>query len=415
MNCEIIGVGTELLLGDIVNTDAQYLAQELAAMGIVIHYQEVVGDNPERMRECISKAVSRSDLVILTGGLGPTADDLTKEISCEVMGAELVLDEGILEEIRSFFRSKGIVMPDSNAKQAYVPEGGTVFANRNGTAPGCAIEKDGKTVIMLPGPPRELKVMFEYEVKPFLAAKTGGVILSKQVRTFGIGESSMAQSVADLLDGENPTVAPYAKDGEALLRVTARAETKEKAEQMCDETIEKIRGKIGGYIYSTDSLNLEQTVVKLLREKGKKIALAESCTGGYIAKRITDVPGSSEVFEYGIVSYSNEVKMKLLGVKSETIEQFTEVSEQTAAEMAEGVRLLSGADIGISVTGISGPGGGTEDKPVGLAYIGFSHSGGTYVHEVRTGRSLDSREYNRYVTASNALHMVIQHFYERDE
>lgn len=415
MNCEIIGVGTELLLGDIVNTDAQYLAQELASMGIVIHYQEVVGDNPERMRACISNAVSRSDLVILTGGLGPTADDLTKEISCEVMGAELVLDEDILEGIRSYFTSKGIVMPESNAKQAYVPKGGTVFANRNGTAPGCAVEKDGKTVIMLPGPPRELKPMFENEVKPFLAEKTGGVILSKQVRTFGIGESDMAQRVAELLDGENPTVAPYAKDGEALLRVTAKAETKEKAEQMCDKTIEKIREKIGGYIYSDQSLNLEQTAVKLLRENGKKIALAESCTGGYIAKRITDVPGSSEVFEYGIVSYSNEVKMKLLGVRSETIEQYTEVSEQTAAEMAEGVRRLSGADIGISVTGISGPGGGTEDKPVGLAYIGFSHQGGTYVREVRTGKKQDSREYNRYVTASNALHMVIQHFQERDE
>lgn len=191
MNCEIIGVGTELLLGDIVNTDAQYLAQELAAMGIVIHYQEVVGDNPERMRECISNAVSRSDLVILTGGLGPTADDLTKEISCEVMGAELVLDENILEGIKSFFRSKGIEMPETNAKQAYVPVGGTVFANRNGTAPGCAVEKNGKTVIMLPGPPRELKVMFEHEVKPYLAAKTGGVILSKQVRTFGIDRKSV--------------------------------------------------------------------------------------------------------------------------------------------------------------------------------------------------------------------------------
>jgi len=415
MNCEIIGVGTELLLGDIVNTDAQYLAQELAAMGIVVHYQEVVGDNSERMRECISNAVSRSDLVILTGGLGPTADDLTKEISCEVMGAELVLDEDILEGIRSYFTSKGIVMPESNAKQAYVPNDGTVFVNRNGTAPGCAIEKDGKTVIMLPGPPRELKAMFENEVKPFLATKTGGIILSKQVRTFGIGESDMAQRVAELLDGENPTVAPYAKDGEALLRVTAKAETEEKAEQMCDEIIEKIRKKIGGYIYSTQSLNLEQTVVKLLRENGKKIALAESCTGGYIAKRITDVPGSSEVFEYGIVSYSNDVKMKLLGVRRETIEQYTEVSEQTAAEMAEGVRRLSGADIGISVTGVSGPGGGTEDKPVGLSYIGFSHQGGTYVREVRTGKKQDSREYNRYVTASKALHMVIQHFQEREE
>ncbi|MBQ5825282.1 MAG: competence/damage-inducible protein A [Clostridia bacterium] len=415
MNCEIIGVGTELLLGDIVNTDAQYLARELAAMGIVIHYQEVVGDNPERMRACISSAVSRSDLVILTGGLGPTADDLTKEISCEVMGAELVLDKDILEGIRAYFSSKGIVMPENNAKQAYVPKGGTVFVNRNGTAPGCAVEKGGKIVIMLPGPPRELKPMFENEVKPYLAKKTGGIILSKQVRTFGIGESDMAQRVAELLDGVNPTVAPYAKDGEALLRVTAKAETYEQASLMCDEVIEKIREKIGEYIYSTDSCNLEQTVVRLLKENGKKIALAESCTGGYIAKRITDIAGSSEVFEYGIVSYSNEVKQRLLGVKTETLEKYTEVSAQTAAEMAEGVRKLSGADFGISVTGISGPGGASEDKPVGLSYIGFSYDGGTQVREVRTGKKQDAREYNRYVSASNALHMIVQYFNERNE
>lgn len=415
MNCEIIGVGTELLLGDIVNTDAQYLSRELAAMGIAIHYQEVVGDNPERMRACISAAVSRSDLVILTGGLGPTADDLTKEISCEVMDAPLVLDEEILEGIRGYFSSKGITMPESNAKQAYVPEGGIVFKNRNGTAPGCGIEKNGKIVIMLPGPPRELKPMFENEVKPFLSAKTGGVILSKQVRTFGIGESDMAQRVSELLDGSNPTVAPYAKDGEALLRVTAKAQTEEEALSMCEETIEKIKKKIGRFIYSTDSMNLEQTVVALLKAKNKKIALAESCTGGYIAKRITDVSGSSEVFEYGVVSYSNAVKQHLLGVKTETLEKYTEVSSQTAAEMAQGVRALSGADIGISVTGIAGPGGGTEDKPVGLAYVGISHKDGTHVREIRTGKKEDSREYNRYVTASNALHMVIQYLTGRDD
>ena len=415
MNCEIIGVGTELLLGDIVNTDAQYLARELAAMGIIIHYQEVVGDNPERMRACISTAVSRSNLVILTGGLGPTADDLTKEISCEVMGAELVLDESILEKIRSYFSSKGIVMPENNAKQAYVPKDGVVFENRNGTAPGCAVEKNGKIVIMLPGPPRELKPMFENEVKPYLAQKTGGTILSKQVRTFGIGESDMALRVAELMDGSNPTVAPYAKDGEALLRVTAKAQSEQEACDMCDKVIEQIKEKIGGYIYSTDSMNLEQTAVKLLKEQGKKIALAESCTGGYIAKRITDVSGSSEVFEYGVVSYSNNVKQHLLGVKTETLEKYTEVSSQCAAEMAQGVRMLSGADIGISVTGIAGPSGGSEDKPVGLAYIGISHEKGTHVREIRTGKKEDSREYNRYVTASNALHMVIQHLTGRDE
>lgn len=415
MNCEIIGVGTELLLGDIVNTDAQYLARELATMGIGLHYQQVVGDNPQRMRECISNALARCDLVILTGGLGPTADDLTKEICCEVMGEELVLDEAILENIKSYFASKGRVMSENNTKQAYVPKNGVVFRNANGTAPGCAVEKDGKVAIMLPGPPRELKPMFENEVKPYLSVKTGGIIYSRQVRTFGIGESDMAARVADLLDGENPTVAPYAKDGEALLRVTAKADSSQQAERMCDEVIEKIRERIGEYIYSTDGSNLEETVVKLLKEKGKKIALAESCTGGYIAKRITDVSGSSAVFEYGIVSYSNEVKQKLLGVKTETLKKYTEVSEECAAEMAQGAKQLSGADFALSVTGISGPGGGSADKPVGLAYIGFASPDGVTVKELRTGKKENAREYNRYVAASTALHMLIEYFKGREE
>ncbi len=414
MNCEIICVGTELLLGDILNTNAQYLARELAALGIGVHHQQVVGDNPQRMRECMSRALNESDMIILSGGLGPTADDLTKEICCEVMGEELVLDEDILEGIRSFFVSRGRQMAENNKKQAYVPANGIVFRNANGTAPGCGIEKDGKIAIMLPGPPRELTLMFEKEVVPYLAKKTGGIILSKQVRTFGIGESNMAAAVEDLLDGENPTVAPYAKDGEALLRVTARAETEEKASAMCDEAIEKIRERIGEYIYGIDASSLEEKAVELLTAHGKKLALAESCTGGYIAKRITDIPGSSAVFEYGVVSYSNEVKINLLGVKPETIEKFTEVSEQTAAEMAEGVRRLSGADFALSVTGISGPGGGSEDKPVGLAYIGFAHEGGTTVKELRTGKKEDSRDYNRYVTASTALHTLIDYLNKKD-
>lgn len=414
MNCEIICVGTELLLGDILNTNAQYLARELAALGIGVHHQQVVGDNPQRMRECMSRALKESDMIILSGGLGPTADDLTKEICCEVMGERLVLDEDILEGIKSYFVSRGRQMADNNKKQAFVPENGIVFSNRNGTAPGCGIEKDGKLAIMLPGPPRELRPMFEKEVMPYLAKKTGGIILSKQVRTFGIGESNMAAAVEDLLDGENPTVAPYAKDGEALLRVTARAESEEKASAMCDETIEKIRERIGEYIYGIDVSSLEEKAVELLLAYGKKLALAESCTGGYIAKRITDIPGSSAVFEYGIVSYSNEVKINLLGVKPETIEKYTEVSSQTAAEMAQGVRRLSGADFALSVTGISGPGGGSEDKPVGLAYIGFAHEGGTTVKELRTGKKEISRDYNRYVAASTALHMLVDYLNEKD-
>ena len=414
MNCEIICVGTELLLGDILNTNAQYLARELAALGIGVHHQQVVGDNPQRMRECMLRALNESDMIILSGGLGPTADDLTKEICCEVMGEKLVLDEDILEGIRSYFVSRGRQMADNNKKQAYVPENGIVFRNRNGTAPGCGIEKDGKLAIMLPGPPRELKAMFEKEVMPYLAKRTGGIILSKQVRTFGIGESNMASAVEDLLGGENPTVAPYAKDGEALLRVTARADSKEKALAMCDETIEIIRERIGEYIYGIDAASLEEKAVELLLAHGKKLALAESCTGGYIAKRITDISGSSAVFECGVVSYSNEVKINLLGVNPETIEKYTEVSEQTAAEMAEGVRRLSGADFALSVTGIAGPGGGSEDKPVGLSYIGFACEDGTTVKELRTGKKENSRDYNRYVTASTALYMLVDYLNRKD-
>lgn len=412
MNCEIICVGTELLLGDILNTDAQFLSRELAAMGIGLMYQSVVGDNPERLERLIRQSLERSDIIILTGGLGPTADDLTKEVCAKAMDTELVLDEAILAKIEAYFKARGRVMTENNRKQAYVPEGGIVFANDNGTAPGCAIEKDGKAAIMLPGPPRELCPMFNDKVKPYLMNKTGGVILSKQVRTFGIGESAMAAAVEDLLAGENPTVAPYAKDGEALLRVTARAEDNETASRMCDEVIEEIKKRIGEYIYGIDVGSLEEKVVQLLKKHGKTLALAESITGGWIAKRITDVAGSSEVFHCGVVSYSNDIKHDVLGVTAQTLEQYTEVSTQAAREMAQGVRRLSGADFGLSVTGFAGP-GSSEGKPVGLAYIGFAHGKGTRVEVLHTGKN--SREYNRYVTASNALHMLIEYFKERNE
>ncbi len=406
MNCEIICVGTELLLGDILNTNAQYLSRELAALGIGMHRQQVVGDNPQRMGEAIAEALERSDLIILSGGLGPTADDLTKEICCEVMGAELVPDKEILQEIKKYFEAKGLIMPENNSKQAMVPkENGIVFKNAHGTAPGCAIEKNGKIAIMLPGPPRELMPMFENSVKPYLIKKTGGVILSKHVRTFGIGESDMASRVEDLLNGENPTVAPYAKSGEALLRVTAKAETQQKAAAMCDETIEKIKQRIGKYIYGIDCESLEEKAVELLKRSGKTVALAESCTGGYIAKRITDIPGSSSVFEWGIVSYSNAVKQRLLGVSDETLSSYTEVSEQAAAEMAQGALRLSGADFALSVTGFAGPDASDDGRPAGLAYISLACGEKTAVRELRTGKS--DREYNRYVTASTALHMLV--------
>lgn len=409
MKAEIICVGTELLLGDIVNTDAQYLARELASMGITMLYQSTVGDNRERLSALLQTALSRSDIIITTGGLGPTEDDLTKEVCCEALGVELVLDEEILGGIKTFFEGRGSKMTENNVKQAYVPKGGTVLFNSNGTAPGCAVEKDGNHIIMLPGPPRELVPMFDTEVKKYLGRFSDGVIFSRNVRMFGIGEAAMAQQVSDLFEMENPTVAPYAKDYESLLRVTAKAETRRQAAAMCDEVVDIIKARLGEYIYGIDAESLQQRAVELLRKNGMTVAAAESCTGGYLAKRITEIDGASEVFGCGAVTYSNSFKQKLLGVKEETLNSFTAVSEQTAAEMAQGVRQLGQADIGIGITGYSGPSGGTEKDPVGTAYIGFSTSKGTTVRAVRTGRSTNSREYNRYAASSAALYMIIEY------
>ncbi len=409
MNCEIICVGTEILLGDILNTNTQYLSQQMAALGFNVLHQCVVGDNAARLAEQLNESLGRSELVLLTGGLGPTADDITKEVCCEVMGAELIMDEEELERIRAFFAKRGRVMVEENKKQALVPQNGVVFTNHHGTAPGCAVEQNGRWAVLLPGPPREMRPMFEGQVKPWLAQRSDSVIFSRMVRTFGIGESAMASAVRDLLDGVNPTVAPYAKDGEALLRVTAKAQTREQAARMCDETIEKIRKKLGSYIYGVDVNGLEFAVVEQLRRAGQKIAFAESCTGGLIAKRLTDVPGASAVFECGVVSYANEVKKNLLSVKAETIEQFTEVSRACAAEMAQGVRRLSGADYGVSVTGFAGPDPAPDGRPAGLIYVGVSSEHGTAVREVNTGRGGEgSRDYNRTVAASNALHLALE-------
>ncbi|HBL40815.1 MAG TPA: competence/damage-inducible protein A [Ruminococcaceae bacterium] len=409
MNCEIICVGTEILLGDILNTNTRYLSQEMARLGFQVLHQCVVGDNAERLAEQLRESLARSEMVLLTGGLGPTADDITKEVCCEVMGAELVMDEDELEKIRAYFAKRGRVMADTNKKQALVPKNGIVFSNDHGTAPGCAIERDGRFAVLMPGPPREMRPMFADKIRPWLLQKSDSIIFSRMVRTFGIGESAMAEAVSDLLEGENPTVAPYAKDGEALLRVTAKAETQEKAEQMCDKIIAIIRERIGEYIYGIDRDGLEFAVVEQLKTAGKKLALAESCTGGWIAKRITDVPGASKVFECGVVSYANNIKMNLLGVKNETIERFTEVSRECAAEMAQGVRRLSGADYGLSVTGFAGPDPAEDGRPAGLIYIGLDSKNGTTVKELNTHRGgAGSRDYNRVLAASNALYMVLE-------
>lgn len=402
--CELISVGTEILLGDILNTDAQFLSIELAKLGISVIHQSTVGDNRERLLAQLKEAADRSDIIILSGGLGPTPDDLTKEVCCEFFGKKMFLHEPTVEKIKTYFSTKGMKMAQNNLKQAMLPKDCVIFPNDNGTAPGMAIEKDGVHILVLPGPPRELKPMFRNCAVPYLMQFSDRIIVSHNIRTFGIGESSMAEMVNDLFDAENPTVAPYAKDGEALLRVTAMARTKEEAENICKPVINEIKNRLDGFVYGVDYTCIEEAVIEKLKEKHMKVATAESCTGGLIAKRITDVPGASEVFDCGIISYANEIKHRVLGVSEDDLNKYGAVSEPVARQMAQGALKVSGADIAVSVTGIAGPDSDSTNKPVGLVYIGLADRDNVWVRELRTSRK--DRSYNRYVSASNALNMI---------
>ena len=403
MNCEILAVGTELLMGEIVNTDTQMIAQGLNEHGFNVYWQTVVGDNPDRLRAALETAKSRADILITTGGLGPTADDLTKETVAEVFGRPLKMDEVQLARLKERMGPK---MTPNNEKQAMLPENCTVLVNDWGTAPGCAFEQDGCHVIMLPGPPRECTPMFQLRALPYLEQLCGGVIGSRYVKIFGQGESSVEYLTRPLADSlENVTMAPYAKEGECELRITTRAETKEAALALCDPVVEQVKAILGDKVYGVDVFSLEEVVVRGLEARGMTIACAESCTGGLIAKRITDVSGASGVFGYGCVTYWNEAKMGLLGVLPQTIEQHTEVSAQCALEMARGVRKLAGASVGISTTGYAGPTGGTEENPVGTVYIGLSWEGGETVFRPDR-RYMRSREQVRRQAASHALDLV---------
>lgn len=402
--CELISVGTEILLGDILNTDAQFLSIELARLGISVIHQSTVGDNRERLLAQLKEAADRSDIIILSGGLGPTPDDLTKEVCCEFFGKKMFLHEPTVEKIKTYFSTKGMEMAQNNLKQAMLPKDCVIFPNDNGTAPGMAIEKDGVHILVLPGPPRELKPMFRNCAVPYLMQFSDRIIVSHNIRTFGIGESLMAERVNDLFDAENPTVAPYAKDGEALLRVTAMARTKEEAENLCEPVINEIKSRLDGFVYGVDYTCIEEAIIEKLKEKHMKVATAESCTGGLIAKRITDVPGASEVFDCGIISYANEIKHRVLGVSEDDLNKYGAVSEPVARQMAQGALKVSGADIAVSVTGIAGPDSDSTNKPVGLVYIGLADRDNVWVRELRTSRK--DRSYNRYVSASNALNMI---------
>lgn len=374
MKAEIVSVGTELLLGQIVDTNAAHLSKILAELGIDLLRRSTVGDNFERVVDDIRAAVSRADIVFTIGGIGPTEDDLTKEAAAEALGMELVMDEESASKIRSYFAARAISMPESNLKQALAPKVGRVLKNDAGTAPGAIFESGDKVVVTLPGPPGEFVQLVERGVRPYLREKTGdaAIIKSRVIKIVEIGESAVEDKVADLIGTRNPTVAPLAHLGEVHLRVTAKAENDSLADLMIRDVEEKIRQRLGDTIFGTDEQTLEQVIVERLIERNTKLALAESCTGGLVSHRITEIPGCSAVYMAGIVSYSNKAKLNLLGVPKELIEHHGAVSHEVALAMAAGARAAAGADIGIGITGIAGPGGGTDTKPVGLVYIALS-------------------------------------------
>ena len=371
MVVELISVGTELLLGNIVNTNAAFLAEECAKLGLECFYQTVVGDNEKRLTETIKTAMKRADIIILGGGLGPTQDDLTKETAAKVCRKKLVMDEEAKRCIREYFESKKISIPDNSWKQAMVPEDSIVLYNPNGTAPGIIIENEEKKLILLPGPPNELVPMFRDQVVPYIKKLLPGVILSKTVKVCGIGESAVEQFIEDIINEQNnPTIATYAKTGEVHLRVTAGAENEKAAEKLIKPVVKELKNRFGAAIYSTDeNVTLEMAVVDLLKAGELTISTAESCTGGLLAGRIINVSGVSDCYKSGFITYSNKAKRKLIGVKKYTLDKYGAVSKQTAEEMVLGVHGVNDADVVLATTGIAGPDGGTEEKPVGLVYI----------------------------------------------
>ncbi|HEX7064818.1 MAG TPA: competence/damage-inducible protein A [Bacillales bacterium] len=377
MDAEIIAVGSELLLGQIANTNAQFLSQELAGLGVNVYYHTVVGDNRERLSDAIAHAQERADLIIFSGGLGPTKDDLTKETIAKSLGRELVYDEKAMEAIEDYFRKTKRVMTENNKKQALVIEGSSVLANDHGMAPGMALEAEGKKYMLFPGPPRELKPMFlnygtTYLQKGF---HTREHIVSRVLRFFGIGESQLETKILDLIDAQtNPTIAPLAGFGEVTLRLTSKSSTSEEAYRLIDSLETTILSRVGDYFYGYGDTTLENEVFKRLLDSGRTIACAESLTGGWFSKTLTDLSGSSGVFNGGIVCYTNEVKENVLKVPDTVLEKDGAVSEACAKALAENVRELLGADIGISFTGVAGP-DKSEDKEVGTVYIGIAEDG----------------------------------------
>ena len=411
MTVEILAVGTELLMGQIANTNAKYISSKLPDIGINVYFHQVAGDNPSRLKNALLHALSRSDAVIMTGGLGPTMDDLTKDVVAGCFGKKLVIDEESLSRIRARMeRATNQAMAKNNIKQAYFPEGALILSNENGTAPGCIIEDGGKTVIMLPGPPSEMQPMFDNQIMPYLAKFGGHRLESRYLRIFGIGESRLEEMLKDLIETQsNPTIATYAKEGEVAIRLTARHTAGLEPDDDRERTdiitpiADIIRERVGDCLYSADDEELEEAAVKALSQKNLTLALAESCTGGLIASRITAIPGVSSVFLASAVTYGNEAKMSALGVRSETLSAYGAVSSETAREMAEGARRVFGSDIAVSVTGIAGPDGGNDVKPVGLVYLALAGIHGVNVRELRVS---GPRARVRNIACLNAFDMI---------
>ncbi|RNB91797.1 competence/damage-inducible protein A [Brevibacillus fluminis] len=413
MKAEIIAVGTELLLGQIANTNAQFLSRKLAEIGVSVYFHSVVGDNAKRLDETIKLAASRSDLVIFSGGLGPTQDDLTKETVAAHLGRSLMTDELAMQRITAFFEQRGIVMTENNRKQALVIDGSTVFANDHGMAPGMGYTKDGVTYVLLPGPPSELYPMVDRYVMPFLMDLLPGkqVFHSRVLCFFGIGESALEERLLDLIESQsNPTIAPYAKEFEVTLRITARAQTVEEAERLIVPVEAEIRSRLGQYVYATGETSLHQVLVESLKDRQETIAFAESCTGGTLASLVTSIAGSSAVFPGSIVCYSNQAKHDLLDIPQEVLDAEGAVSEKTAKLLAENVRAKLHTTHGVSVTGVAGP-DSAEGKPVGLVYIGVASEG--YPTVVKQLQLSGRRQAIIGRTAKTALFHALQRLKER--
>ncbi len=404
---EILSVGTELLLGNIVNSDAQALSRELSGLGLNVLYHSVVGDNPERLRAAVELARSRADVLITTGGLGPTCDDLTKQTLAEAFGKQMVYHPECARRIQCYFAQSGREMTENNLQQAYLPEGCTVLDNDWGTAPGCAFEEAGTHVVMLPGPPSECLPMFRERAVPYLSRLSEGVIRSRTLRVFGLGESAVESLLRDRMNTlANPTLAPYAKEGEVELRITAKADTAEAADSLIAPIEAEVRGILGELIYGADVSGLEQAVLDGLRERGLTLGTAESCTGGFIAKRITDVPGSASVFKGGVVSYHCEVKAGVLGVSQALLDEKSAVCAEVAEQMAQGARRVLGCDVAVSVTGVAGPDPDDRGNPVGLVYTALAAPDGCWVKKLNLASHNARRDRTRNLAVNHALDMV---------